>query len=67
MYTSKSTRKLFSKLFKEGWTCRYGKKHGKLISPTGHRVVFSKTPSDRNAIHNLTKDIRAVQRLEERP
>ena len=64
MHHSKSTRKLFSELCREGWVYRKGKKHGKLISPRGRLVVFSKTPSDRNAIHNLTKDIRAVQRLE---
>lgn len=61
---SKSKRKLISRMCKQGWTCRKGKKHGKLISPKGRKVVFSKTPSDCNAIHNFTRDIRAIERLE---
>ena len=60
-------RKILSNLTKKGWVIHYGRKHGKLISPNGRRIIFSKTPSDRNAVRNLEKDIRSVEAQEPTP
>ena len=43
---------------RKGWRFTRGKRHGKLISPDGKRVIVPGTPSDRRARSNFLGDLR---------
>lgn len=43
---------------RKGWRFTRGKRHGKLISPSGKCVVVPCTPSDRRACTNFLGDLR---------
>lgn len=46
-------------LIKEGWSFRWGGKHGRLSSPNGKtKLSVPCTPSDRRAFLNFTRDVR---------
>ncbi|QQK58797.1 hypothetical protein FJD32_004295 [Shewanella sp. LC6] len=45
-------------LCRAGWTFIQGKKHAKLLSPSGKRVVVPGSPSDKRAFDNFKRDVR---------
>ncbi len=45
-------------LCKTGWIFMRGKKHAKLIAPTGAKVVVPSSPSDKRALDNFKRDIK---------
>ncbi|OEY70022.1 MULTISPECIES: hypothetical protein [Rheinheimera] len=45
-------------LCKAGCTFIHGKKHSKLLAPSGKRVVVPSSPSDKRALDNFKRDIR---------
>ncbi len=52
-------RQLIHRLQREGWQVDKGRgNHIKLIAPNGRIVVASSSPGDRNAIHNVLRDVR---------
>lgn len=45
-------------LCRTGWVYIRGKKHAKLIAPTGAKVVVPGSPSDRRAFDNFKRDVK---------
>lgn len=57
--SSKDINDHIKKLMKEGWSFKWGGKHGKLLPPSGKIVItVSKSPSDRYAFLNFKRDVR---------
>lgn len=56
----KQVRELVRKLRQKGWTVEVGRgsTHWKAYSPEGERVTFSFSPSDRNAIKAIMRDLK---------
>lgn len=53
---------LVKDLVHQGWCFSRGKKHGKLVHPSGqHFLTVSKTPSDWRAYRNFLNCLRHVQ------
>lgn len=49
------------RLLREGWSYKHGKKHGKLLDPSGRTTLtVAKTPSDRRSALNFQRDLRHV-------
>lgn len=51
---------LVRELIRAGWQYHRGRRHGKLLSPTGRRIPVPCTPSDHRAFHNFKRDIRKL-------
>ncbi len=64
MYCSnKDINKLIKYFLSLGWTFIKGKKHGKLVHPSGKEsVVIASSPSDKRAMHSIQKHIRHASR-----
>jgi hypothetical protein len=55
----KEINTLVKVLIQQGWSFRWGGKHGKLFSPTGKTTLSVPcTPSDHRAFLNFKRDIR---------
>ena len=56
----KNIASLVRSLVRTGWRYQMGGRHGKLISPAGHRIPVPCTPSDHRAFDNFKHDIRRL-------
>ena len=59
--SDKDVNKLVYRLRREGWVYQSGKKHGKMELPGIGKIIIPKSPSDRRAIRNLTREIRHLE------
>ncbi|GAA0250775.1 hypothetical protein GCM10009126_15290 [Rhodanobacter caeni] len=50
-------------MIREGWRCRMGGRHGKLISPHGGWMTVPCTPGDHRALQNFKRDLRKLTNL----
>lgn len=57
---NKEINDLVKYFVKQGWIFRWGRKHGRLIHPSGHSTTVPKTPSDYRASKNFLSDIRKM-------
>ena len=53
---------LVSMKVSQGWSFHIGKRHGKLVSPFGIKLVVPCSPSDYRAFQNFKRDMRAIER-----
>lgn len=60
--SNKDVNKLVHRLRREGWVYQSGKKHGKAELPGIGKVIIPKSPSDRKALLNLTREIQHLER-----
>jgi predicted RNA binding protein YcfA (HicA-like mRNA interferase family) len=51
-------------LCRAGWTFIQGKKHAKLLAPSGKRVVVPGSPSDKRALDSFKRDVRLCCAME---
>lgn len=47
-------------LVRLGWRFQHGGRHGKLISPCGHKFAVPNSPSDYRAFQNFKHDLRKL-------
>jgi len=51
---------LVKRLVKQGWGYQRGKKHGRIIAPSGRKLTIPSTPSDCRAYYNFRGDVRGL-------
>jgi predicted RNA binding protein YcfA (HicA-like mRNA interferase family) len=51
-------------LCRVGWLFKRGKKHGKLVSPTGNLYIVPGSPSDCRALYKFRRDIKNINAME---
>lgn len=54
----KDTNRLVAELVGVGWAFHHGRKHDKLVSPTGGLIIVSRTPSDWRTLRNLRSEVK---------
>lgn len=57
---SKEIDYLVKKLIKQGWNYKRGKKHGRIITPSGRKLTIPPTPSDCRAYYNFRGVVRGL-------
>jgi len=55
---SKDLAKVVKAYVRQGWRYRHGRRHGRLVSPSGKSVPVPCTPSDYRALANFKHDLR---------
>ena len=59
--SSKDINNHIKTLLKQGWSFKWGGKHGRLLPPNGKlAITVSKSPSDRCAFLNFKRDINHI-------
>lgn len=57
--SSKDINDHIKKLLKQGWSFKWGGKHGRLLTPNGKAAItVSSSPSDRCAFLNFKRDVK---------
>jgi hypothetical protein len=60
--TDKDIDKLIRQLVREGWTFRWGGKHGRLIAPNGEALTVSASPSDYRSFNCFRRQVEKIKR-----
>ncbi len=60
--SNKDIAKLVKQLIKQGWQVEYGKKHLKIVHPSGRKTSIPCTPSDHRAFMNFSHDVIRLQK-----